>query len=60
MFIAENGSAEPTLTDAALCPNYSNAQEADFANSGAQPVSNLKKPFFMQCHSGSPAARNPS
>jgi hypothetical protein len=31
MFIAKNGNAEPTLTDAALCPNYSNAQKADFA-----------------------------
>lgn len=26
-------TSEPTLTDAALCPNYSNAQKADFAKS---------------------------
>ncbi len=30
---AENGGSEPTLTDAARCPNDSNAQKADFAKS---------------------------
>ncbi len=29
MLAAENGNTEPTLTDAARSPNYSNAQDRD-------------------------------
>ncbi|WP_170477047.1 hypothetical protein [Ruegeria arenilitoris] len=38
MLAAKNGRIEPTLTDAARCPNDSNAQTADFAKSWVQIV----------------------
>jgi hypothetical protein len=41
--ISLNDRSEPTLTDAARCPNCSDAQKADFSNISGRPRADLKR-----------------